>query len=129
MQIKLLSSAKFLNSYGRIFSILLPHQNQQREFTLRQAKEMEKDAKQRLGIQRQEYEAAIQRHLSFIDQLIDDKKVLSERCEELVTKLKSTDKKYGDKIKQMEEGWVCRALDPLKESWRTDFVGAVYCTR
>lgn len=78
-------------------------QNQQREFTLRQAKEMEKDAKQRLAIQRQEYEAAIQRHLSFIDQLIDDKKVLSERCEEVVNKLKSTDKKYGDKIKQMEE--------------------------
>ena len=40
---------------------------------------MEKDAKQRLAIQRQEYEAAIQRHLSFIDQLIDDKKVLGER--------------------------------------------------
>ena len=79
------------------------HQNQQREFTLRQAKEMEKDAKQRLAIQRQEYEAAIQRHLSFIDQLIDDKKVLGERCEEVVNKLKSTDKKYGDKIKQMEE--------------------------
>lgn len=67
---------------------------------------MEKDAKQRLAIQRQEYEAAIQRHLSFIDQLIDDKKVLSQRCEEVVNKLKSTDKKYGDKIKQMEERWV-----------------------
>ncbi|XP_073245130.1 centrosomal protein of 131 kDa-like isoform X1 [Porites lutea] len=77
--------------------------NQQREFTLRQAKEMEKDAKQRFAIQRQEYEAAIQRHLSFIDQLIDDKKVLSQRCEEVVNKLKITDKKYGDKIKQMEE--------------------------
>ena len=84
-------------------SVLSPVQNQQREFTLRQAKEMEKDAKQRLAIQRQEYEAAIQRHLSFIDQLIDDKKVLSQRCEEVVNKLKSTDKKYGDKIKQMEE--------------------------
>lgn len=86
-----------------LLSSSLSHQNQQREFTLRQAKEMEKDAKQRLAIQRQEYEAAIQRHLSFIDQLIDDKKVLGERCEEVVNKLKSTDKKYGDKIKQMEE--------------------------
>ncbi|XP_048575628.1 centrosomal protein of 131 kDa isoform X2 [Nematostella vectensis] len=77
--------------------------NQQREFTLRQAKEMEKDAKQRLTIQKQEYEAAIQRHLSFIDQLIDDKKTLGERCEELVKKLKDIDKKYSDKIKLMEE--------------------------
>ena len=70
---------------------------------MRQAKEMEKDAKVRIEIQRQEYEAAIQRHLSFIDQLIDDKKVLSDRCEELVKKLKEIDKKYSDKIKQMDE--------------------------
>ncbi len=74
---------------------------------------MEKDAKQRLAIQRQEYEAAIQRHLSFIDQLIDDKKVLGERCEEVVNKLKSTDKKYGDKIKQMEEKWVHRLWEAI----------------
>lgn len=80
-------------------------QNQQREFTLRQAKEMEKHAKQRLVIQRQEYESAIQRHLSFIDQLIDDKKALSERCEELVKKLKEIDHKYTKKITEMEERW------------------------
>ena len=64
---------------------------------------MEKDAKVRIEIQRQEYEAAIQRHLSFIDQLIDDKKILSERCEELVKKLKEIDKKYSNKVKHMEE--------------------------
>ena len=68
---------------------------------------MEKDTKQRLNLQRQEYESTIQRHLSFIDQLIDDKKILSERCEELVKKLKETDKKYVDKISKMEEKWVC----------------------
>ena len=95
-----------ISSFYNLFVFALSYKNQQREFTLRQAKEMEKDAKQRLAIQRQEYEAAIQRHLSFIDQLIDDKKVLSERCEEVVNKLKSTDKKYGDKIKQMEDKWV-----------------------
>ncbi|CAB3992815.1 centrosomal of 131 kDa isoform X2 [Paramuricea clavata] len=77
--------------------------NQQREFTLRQARDMEKDAKQRLDLQRQEYESTIQRHLSFIDQLIDDKKILSERCEELVKKLKETDKKYVDKISSLEQ--------------------------
>lgn len=64
---------------------------------------MEKDAKQRLDLQRQEYESTIQRHLSFIDQLIDDKKILSERCEELVKKLKETDKKYVDKISSLEQ--------------------------
>lgn len=71
---------------------------------------MEKDAKQRLELQRQEYESTIQRHLSFIDQLIDDKKILSERCEELVKKLKETDKKYVDKIRNMEERF-CMVFD------------------
>lgn len=83
-----------------------PFQNQQREFSLRQARDMDKDTKQRLQLQRQEYESTIQRHLSFIDQLIDDKKILSGRCEELVKKLKETDKKYVDKITKIEERFV-----------------------
>ncbi|XP_020895169.1 centrosomal protein of 131 kDa isoform X2 [Exaiptasia diaphana] len=77
--------------------------NQQRDFTLRQSKEADKDAQQRLAIQKQEYEATIQRHLTFIDQLIDDKKILGERCEELLGKLKTVDKKFTDKIKLLEE--------------------------
>ena len=40
-------------------------------------------------------------HLSF--QLIDDKKGLTERCEQLVKELKTIDRKYQDKIKSMEE--------------------------
>ena len=48
---------------------------QQRELTVRHAKETEREMTHRLHLQKDEYEAAIQRHLSFIDQLIDDKKV------------------------------------------------------
>ena len=66
-------------------------------------REMDKEHKQQLTLQRQEYESTIQRHLSFIDQLIDDKKVLTQRCEELVGKLKEVDAKYSTKIKQMTE--------------------------
>ena len=65
--------------------------------------EMDKEHKQQLDIQRQEYEGTIKRHLSFIDQLIEDKKVLTERCEGLVTKLKDVDHKYTTKLKQMTE--------------------------
>ena len=57
----------------------------------------------RLDMQKQEYETTIQRHLGFIDQLIDDKKVLSEKCEKLVKELKEVDKKYSDRIRTMEE--------------------------
>ena len=78
-------------------------QSQQKEFTTMQMREMDKEHKQQLTLQRQEYESTIQRHLSFIDQLIDDKKVLTQRCEELVGKLKELDSKYSTKIKQMTE--------------------------
>lgn len=64
---------------------------------------MDKEHKQQLSMQREEYESTIQRHLSFIDQLIDDKKVLTQRCEELVSKLKDIDQKYSTKIKQMSD--------------------------
>jgi len=36
-------------------------------------------------------------------QLIDDKKSLSEKCEQLVHDLKTVDKKYQDKIKTLED--------------------------
>lgn len=39
----------------------------------------------------------------FISQLIDDKKALSERCEEVVGELKQVDQKYTKKIAQMQE--------------------------
>lgn len=44
--------------------------------------------------------------MTFIDQLIDDKKILGERCEELLGKLKTVDKKFTDKIKLLEEKYV-----------------------
>lgn len=64
---------------------------------------MDKEHKQQLSIQREDYESTIKRHLSFIDQLIDDKKVLTQRCEELVSRLKDIDQKYSAKIKQMSD--------------------------
>ncbi|ESO82026.1 hypothetical protein LOTGIDRAFT_223661, partial [Lottia gigantea] len=77
--------------------------NQQRELTVRHAKETEKEMSKRLDVQKDEYEEAIKRHLSFIDQLIDDKKSLSEKCESLVKELKTVDKKYQDKIKTLDD--------------------------
>ncbi|NWX40063.1 CP131 protein, partial [Steatornis caripensis] len=76
---------------------------QQRELTVRHIKQTEKELGHQLRLQREQYEAAIQRHLAFIDQLIDDKKVLSEKCEAVVAELKQVDQKYGKKITQMQE--------------------------
>lgn len=75
---------------------------QQRELTVYHAKEMEKEAQKRLELQKQEYETTIQRHQCFIDQLIDDKKVLSDKCELLIKELKEMDRKNKTKITSME---------------------------
>ncbi|XP_054832992.1 centrosomal protein of 131 kDa isoform X2 [Eublepharis macularius] len=101
----------------RAITLLQTALAQQRELTVRHVKETEKELSHQLALQREHYEAAIQRHLAFIDQLIDDKKVLSEKCEAVVTELKQVDQKYTKKIAQMQEQHelVWRTLGPLCE--------------
>ncbi|GFR90984.1 centrosomal protein of 131 kDa-like [Elysia marginata] len=99
----MLSQRLELDEKQRTVSMLQKALNQQRELTVRHARETEKEMKKRLDVQKEEYEEAIKRHLSFIDQLIDDKKNLSEKCEKVITELKVVDKKYQEKIKSIEE--------------------------
>ncbi|XP_060127921.1 centrosomal protein of 131 kDa isoform X9 [Zootoca vivipara] len=87
----------------RAITLLQTALAQQRELTVRHVKGTEKELSRQLALQREQYEAAIQRHLAFIDQLIDDKKTLSEKCEAVVTELKQVDQKYMKKIAQMQE--------------------------
>ncbi|KAI3384021.1 hypothetical protein SNEBB_002637 [Seison nebaliae] len=74
---------------------------QQRSLTVRYAKEAEKEMNHRLELQKNNYEMTIKRHLNFVDQLINDKKELSEKCEKLFMELKQNEKKFETKIKQM----------------------------
>ncbi|XP_068385729.1 centrosomal protein of 131 kDa isoform X3 [Eschrichtius robustus] len=77
---------------------------QQRDLTIRRVKETEKELGRQLRQQKEHYEATIQRHLSFIDQvLIGDKKALGEKCEALVAELKQGDQRLKDKEAQMQE--------------------------
>ncbi|PKK16847.1 centrosomal protein 131kDa [Columba livia] len=108
----------------RAVSLLQTALAQQRELTVRHVKQTEKELGHQLKLQREQYEAAIQRHLAFIDQLIDDKKVLSEKCEAVVAELKQVDQKYGKKLTQMQEqhelvwrtlGPFCEEIKKLKE--------------
>uniref|UniRef100_A0A3B3CP47 Centrosomal protein 131 n=1 Tax=Oryzias melastigma TaxID=30732 RepID=A0A3B3CP47_ORYME len=90
---------------------------QQRELTTRHVKETERELSRSLQLQKEQYEATIQRHLAFIDQLISDKKALSERCEGVLTELKQVDLKYTKKIAQMQQQheMVWQILGPLCE--------------
>lgn len=77
--------------------------SQQKELTIRHTQEADKEMQIRLEVQKNDYEATIQRHLGFIDQLIDDKKNLGEKCERLVKELKDVEKTYSDKFRTAEE--------------------------
>ncbi|XP_078609670.1 centrosomal protein of 131 kDa-like [Branchiostoma floridae x Branchiostoma japonicum] len=92
-----------LEERQRSVAMLQKALNQQRELTIRHAREGEKEMKHRLQVQKEEYEATIKRHLGFIDQLIDDKKALSEKCERVVKELKDMDAKYSKRIKEMSD--------------------------
>ncbi|KAB5555749.1 hypothetical protein PHYPO_G00037680 [Pangasianodon hypophthalmus] len=113
-----------LEEKKRTVTMLQTALTQQRELTLRHVKETEKELNHNFQLQKQQYEATIQRHLAFIDQLIDDKKALSERCEGVVAELKQVDQKYTKKINQMQEqhelvwqilGPLCEEIKKLKE--------------
>ncbi|KAL1779355.1 centrosomal protein of 131 kDa isoform X1 [Sigmodon hispidus] len=76
---------------------------QQRDLTIRRVKETEKELNRQLRQQKEHYEATIQRHLSFIDQLIEDKKILSDKCEAVVAELKQGDQRCRERMAQMQE--------------------------
>ncbi|XP_041473084.1 centrosomal protein of 131 kDa-like isoform X2 [Lytechinus variegatus] len=109
-----LSQRLQLEEKDRSVKMLQKALNQQRELTVRHAKEQDKETKRRLQLQKEEYEATIKRHLSFIDQLIDDKKALGEKYDGVVTELKQVDKKYQGRIKNMEDSH-SRELSKIKD--------------
>ncbi|XP_075891171.1 centrosomal protein of 131 kDa isoform X2 [Nelusetta ayraudi] len=84
-----------LEEKTRAINMLQAALAQQTELTVKLDKE--------LKLQKEQYETTIFGHLSFIDQLISDKKVLTERCEGVLAELKQVDQMYSKKISQMEE--------------------------
>ena len=61
-----------LDNKSKTVDMLQKALNQQRELTVYHAKEMEKEGQRRLDLQKQEYEATVQRHQCFIDQVGDE---------------------------------------------------------
>lgn len=76
---------------------------QQRDLTIRRVRETEKELGRQLRQQREHYEATIQRHLSFIDQLIEDKKALGDKCGAVVAELKQGEQRRQEREAQMRE--------------------------
>ncbi|XP_006869701.1 PREDICTED: 5-azacytidine-induced protein 1 [Chrysochloris asiatica] len=75
---------------------------QQRSFTARRVEEAERELSRQLRQQKKHYEATIQRHLAFIDQLIEDKKALSDKCEAVLAELRQGDHRWKERAAQMQ---------------------------
>ncbi|GLC34800.1 hypothetical protein PLESTM_000241500 [Pleodorina starrii] len=69
-----------------------------------------------LAAQRAEYEAAVSRHMAFVDRLLADKEALSGRATQLSEQLKSADERQERTIAKLKEGWATE-LKRQKEGW------------
>ncbi|KAJ9585490.1 hypothetical protein L9F63_002691, partial [Diploptera punctata] len=76
---------------------------QQRELTVCNMKNADRDIKNKLRKQKEEYEATVCRHQKFIDQLIADKKCLNDKCQKLVLELKKSEEHHVSTLKTVEE--------------------------
>eukprot|EP01022_Parablepharisma_sp_SALTPOND_P014334 TRINITY_DN1939_c0_g1_i1.p1 TRINITY_DN1939_c0_g1~~TRINITY_DN1939_c0_g1_i1.p1 ORF type:complete len:864 (-),score=193.98 TRINITY_DN1939_c0_g1_i1:24254-26764(-) len=86
----------------------LKHKLKEKEFSERESQNLLK--------QKKEFEGIIERHLSFIDQLVKDKKDLTEHIGSLKTKVKEEERKESKKIKEMEQNFAAE-LKKNKEAW------------
>ena len=91
-----------LETERRSCAVLRTGLEQQQRTAGEKSKQLVKESKQRLDAQRHEYEAAIARHQSFIDQLIEDKKSISQKCEALTTELRNNERRNKENVKAME---------------------------
>ena len=70
----------------------------------------------KLKEQKDELEGIIDRHLKFIDQLVNDKKELSDRCEALMNDLSEIDVKHQKVIAEIKEKNM-KELKNCKDAW------------
>ncbi|KAA3680868.1 uncharacterized protein DEA37_0003116 [Paragonimus westermani] len=76
---------------------------QQRELSLRQLRDTQRDAQQRSESIKADYESTITRNYKLIDELIEEKKTLHAKCESLMSEMKTLSQKAEEKLKVIED--------------------------
>lgn len=92
--------------------------------TLSEAKERERqaladvtrEADEKMGKQRMQLEAGVERQLQLVDRLLNDKAELTKRCGSLVDEVKAVERKFQLKIEEMDEQ-ATKELARQKQNW------------
>lgn len=116
-----------LGEAKQAIQILETSLEKQKQLSVHQLKHTELELNTKNQNQKSHYESTIARHLTFIDQLITDKKQLQERCEEVAKKSKSGSdslnslidkerKKHNEQILQLKEHYLT-AEKIRREKW------------
>ena len=92
-----------LEEQERSVSVLKEALDQQKRAAESSEKKLRGGLEQRLEQQKQEYEATVRRHQSFVDQLIEDKRGLSERCDLLQLDLKNAERRSQESLRNAEQ--------------------------
>ena len=87
----------------RAIEVLRQALEHQRKLSANFSQKFQKELNQRLAAQKTEYEATIHRHQNFIDQLIEDKKVLAERCDGLNAEAAEKERKFQESLKNLDQ--------------------------
>ena len=125
-----LSQKLQLDEAKQAIKILEKSLNKQKELSVHQMKQTEADLSSRIKVQKEHYESTITRHLSFIDQLITDKKKLQEKYEDLSKKSKDNNqslataldkqrKQHQEAINMLKENYL-KAEKDRREKWKEE---------
>jgi len=99
-----LSKANFrLEEQDRSVQVLKKALEQQRRQMSQMQSKFDQEMEKRSVQERSEYEATVKRHQSFIDQLIEDKRQLSERCDHLHLEVRNKESRHQESTRALEQ--------------------------
>lgn len=93
----------------------------QKELLTRSVKTAQRELNLRCKTQREEYEATISRHVQFIQQLVEEKKKLADKCEGMVIEMRQQTSRAEYERKVNEERH-CAEIRRLKQVWRFQLI-------
>lgn len=92
-----------LEQQNRLVQRLQTTIDQQRELSIRQLRDTQKEGEKRLESMKVDYEATLNRNYTLIDELVEEKKALHAKCETLLAELKTVAQKSEENLKLLED--------------------------